>query len=49
MFLDGSCCLLRAVPEGTPRMLILHKEGLKTDADALASALHGLDPMQTGL
>jgi len=36
--------LLRAVPEGTPRMLILHKEGLKTDADALASALHGLDP-----
>ncbi len=35
--------LLRAVPEGTPRVLILHKEGLKTDADALASALHGLD------
>jgi two-component system sensor histidine kinase RpfC len=36
--------LLRAVPEGTPRTLILHKEGLATDADALASALHGLDP-----
>jgi two-component system sensor histidine kinase RpfC len=36
--------LLRAVPEGTPRTLILHKEGLTTDADALASALRGLDP-----
>jgi two-component system sensor histidine kinase RpfC len=36
--------LLRAVPDGTPRTLILHKEGLTTDVDALASALHGLDP-----
>jgi two-component system sensor histidine kinase RpfC len=36
--------LLRAAPEGTPRVLILHKEGLATDADALASALRGLDP-----
>jgi two-component system sensor histidine kinase RpfC len=36
--------LLRAVPEGTPRTLILHKEGLTSDVNALASALHGLDP-----
>jgi two-component system sensor histidine kinase RpfC len=36
--------LLRAVPEGTARTLILHKAGLTTDVDALASALHGLDP-----
>jgi two-component system, sensor histidine kinase RpfC len=36
--------LLRAVPEGTPRTLILHKAGLIADVDALASALHGLDP-----
>jgi two-component system sensor histidine kinase RpfC len=32
------------VPDGTPRTLILHKEGLITDAGALASALQGLDP-----
>ncbi|MDB5396181.1 MAG: sensor histidine kinase [Rhodospirillales bacterium] len=36
--------LLRVVPDGTPRTLILHKEGLIADADALASALLGLDP-----
>ena len=36
--------LLRAVPEGTPRTLVLHKDGLTTDVNALASALHGLDP-----
>jgi two-component system sensor histidine kinase RpfC len=36
--------LLRAVPEGAARTLILHKAGLTTDVDALASALHGLDP-----
>jgi two-component system sensor histidine kinase RpfC len=36
--------MLRGVPEGAPRMLILHKEGLTTDTDALASAMHGLDP-----
>jgi two-component system sensor histidine kinase RpfC len=36
--------LLRAAPDGTPRTLILHREGLTTDVDALASALLGLDP-----
>jgi two-component system sensor histidine kinase RpfC len=36
--------LLRSVPDGTPRTLILHKQGLETDPGALASALHGLDP-----
>jgi two-component system sensor histidine kinase RpfC len=36
--------LLRAAPEGTPRTLILHKDGLVTDVDALASALLSLDP-----
>jgi len=35
---------LRAVSDGAPRTLILHKQGLVTDPDALASALHGLDP-----
>ena len=36
--------LLRAVSDGAPRTLILHKQGLEADPDALASALHGLDP-----
>ena len=36
--------LLRAVSDGAPRTLILHKQGLETDTDALASALQGLDP-----
>jgi two-component system sensor histidine kinase RpfC len=36
--------LMRATPDGTPRTLILHKEGLVADVDALASALQGLDP-----
>jgi two-component system sensor histidine kinase RpfC len=36
--------LLRALPDGTPRTLILHREGLTTDVEALASALHSLDP-----
>jgi two-component system sensor histidine kinase RpfC len=36
--------LLRAASDGAPRTLILHKQGLETDPDALASALQGLDP-----
>jgi two-component system sensor histidine kinase RpfC len=35
---------LRAGSEGLPRVVILHKDGLSTDVDALASALKGLDP-----
>jgi two-component system sensor histidine kinase RpfC len=36
--------MLRATPDGSPRTLILHKEGLVADVDALASALLSLDP-----
>ncbi len=36
--------LVRANADGTPRTLILHKEGLTSDVGALASALQGLDP-----
>jgi two-component system sensor histidine kinase RpfC len=36
--------MLRALPDGTPRTLMLHKDGLEADVGALASALQGLDP-----
>ena len=36
--------LLRAMPEGSSRAIMLHKEGLTSDVAALASALKGLDP-----
>ena len=36
--------LLRGAPDGAPRTLLLHKEGLNSDVGALASALQGLDP-----